>query len=135
VTYELITRILDTATYRAAVGVALAAGFALVWANFVQVADDVNPAAVMYFGVPLVGIIAAAARFQPTGMARALLATALAQTVVLTTVLAIRIPQVASWTWAVLRGFCGNAFLVVLFVGSALLFRRAARERSAGGAA
>ena len=56
------------------------AAFFLVWGNFVQAADDVNPAAVMYFAVPPMGIIGAAmARFRPAGMARALFVTALAQ--------------------------------------------------------
>src|SRR5882724_1444330 len=35
-TYELITRNVDRIAYRAAVGVALAAAFVLVWMNFVQ---------------------------------------------------------------------------------------------------
>src|SRR6266487_5005070 len=44
-TYELVTKNVDRIAYRAAAGVALAAAFVLVWMNFVQVADDVNPAA------------------------------------------------------------------------------------------
>jgi hypothetical protein len=40
-------------------------------------------------------------------------------------VLIIRNPEVASWTAAVLRGFGLNAFFVMLFVASALLFRKA----------
>ena len=131
-TYELVTRNVDTIAYRAAVGVALVAAFLLVWMNFVQVADDVNPAAVMYFAVPLMGIIGAAtARFQPFGMARALFATALAQALILAIALIIRYPQVTLWTSGVTRGFGLNAFCVVLFVGSALLFRTAALRESA----
>jgi hypothetical protein len=127
--YELITRNVGTIAYRSAVGVALAAAFLLVWGNFVQAADDVNPAAVMYFAVPIVGIIAAAiARLRPNGMKRALFATALAQALVLAIALIIRNPQVTPWSWAVLRGFGGNAFFLALFIGSALLFRKAARE-------
>jgi hypothetical protein len=134
-TYELLTRNGHAIASRAAVGVALAAAFVLVWMNFIQAADDVNPAAMMYFGVPIVGIIGAAmARFRPDGMARALFATALAQALVLASVLVIRNPQVAPWTPPVLRGFGLNAFFVVLFVGSALLFRTAARGESAPGA-
>ncbi len=45
-TYELVTRKADTIAHRVAVGIALAAAFLLVWVNFVQAADDVNPAAV-----------------------------------------------------------------------------------------
>ena len=124
---QMVIRKLGTTVYRVAVGVALVAAFGLVWGNFVQAADDVNPAAMMYLAVPLVGIIAAArARFRPDGMARALFVTALAQAVVLAIVLLVRNPGVTPWTAAVLRGFGGNAVFFMLFVGSALLFRKAA---------
>jgi hypothetical protein len=66
-------------------------------------------------------------------MARALFATALAQALVLASALIIRNPQVSSWTPAVLRGVGLNAFFVMLFVGSALLFRKAGRGESAPG--
>jgi hypothetical protein len=118
-TYELVTRNRDAIAYRTAVGVAFAAAFLLVWVNVVQFAD-VNPAAVMYFGVPIVGFIGAAmARLQPNGMARALFATALAQALVLAVALIMLItrnPQVTSWTPPELRGFGLNAFFVMLFV-------------------
>lgn len=126
-TYQMITRKLATPSYRAAVGVAIASAFVLVWGNFVQAADDVNPAAMMYLSVPLVGITSAAiARFRPDGMARALFVTAFAQGLVLAIALIIRNPQVTTWTPAVLRGFGMNTFLVMVFIGSALLFRKAA---------
>src|SRR5262245_26884921 len=57
--YELVTRNRGALAYRAAVGIAFAAAFLLVWGSAVQRAD-VNPDAVMYFGVPIVGIIGAA---------------------------------------------------------------------------
>jgi hypothetical protein len=124
--YQLVTRNVDTLAYRAAAGIALVTAFFLMWSNFVQMAD-VDRAAAMYFGVPLVGIIGAAmARFQPKGMTRALFATALAQALVLTIAL-IRNPQVTSLASPVTRGFAGNALFALLFVGSALLFRTAAR--------
>ena len=130
-TYQLVTRNKDAIAYRAAVGIAFAAGFLLTWGNFVQMAD-VTPAAAMYFGVPIVGVIGAAvARLKPNGMARALFVTALAQALVLAIVLIVRNPQVTPWTAAVLRGFGGNAFFGMLFVGSALLFRTAARGEAA----
>ena len=132
---QMVIRKLGTTVYRAAVGVALMTTFGLVWGNFVQAADDVNPAAMMYLSVPLVGIIGAAvARFRPDGMARALFVTAFAQALVLAIVLIVRNPQVTPWTAAVLRGFSGNAVFFMLFVGSALLFRKARRGESAPGA-
>jgi hypothetical protein len=137
-TYELITRNRDAIAYRAAVGIAFTAGFLLVWGNFVQMAD-VTPAAAMYFGVPIVGLIGAAvARLRPNGMARALFATALAQVLVLAAALIFLItrnPQVTSWTPPEWRGFGGNAFFAMLFAGAALLFRKAGRRELALGAA
>ena len=131
---QMVIRNLGTTVYRVAVGVALVTALGLVWGNFVQAADDVNPAAMMYLVVPLVGIIgAAAARFQPDGMARALFVTALAQALVLAIALSLN-PPVTSWTAPVWRGFGGNAVNFMLFVGSALLFRKAARGESAPGA-
>jgi hypothetical protein len=128
-TYQMITKKLATPAYRAAVGVALVTAFLLVWGNFVQAADGVNPDAMMYLSVPLVGIICAAiARFRPHGMARALFVTALAQALVLAIALIVRNPQVTPWTPAVLRGFGSNAFFIMLFAGSALLFRKASGD-------
>ena len=133
-TYQLVTRNMDTIAYRAAVGIALVTAFGLFWGNLVQGADDVNPDAELYFVVPLVGIIGAAvARFRPNGMARALFATALAQALVLAIVLS-RNPPVTSWSAAVWRGFGGNAFFVILFAGAALLFRKAGRAEPTPGA-
>ena len=131
---QMVIRKLGTTVYRVAVGVALVAAFGLVWGNFVQAADDVNPAAMIYLSVPLVGIFAAAmARFRPDGMARAMFVAALVQALVLAIVLMVRNPGVTPWTAAVLRGFGGNAVNCILFVGSALLFRKAASVESAPG--
>jgi hypothetical protein len=71
--------------YRSAVGVALAAAFILLWlmgaVGIIGVEGD--RADLMYFGVLAVGVTGALiARFRPHGMARALLATALAQALV-----------------------------------------------------
>jgi hypothetical protein len=136
-TYQLVTRNRDAIAYRAAVGLAFAAAFLLTWGNFVQMAD-VTPAAAMYFAVPLVGVIGAAvARLRPKGMARALFATALTQALVLAVALILfitRNPQVGSWTPPELRGLGGNAFFVLIFAGSALLFRKAGHGESAAGA-
>jgi hypothetical protein len=108
----------------------LGASLLLVWGNFVQAADGVNRDAMMFLSVPLVGMIGAAlARFRPDGMARALFVTALAQALLLAIALIIWNPDTTPWTLAVLRGFCANAFCVMLFAGSALLFRKAREDR------
>lgn len=130
--YELVARKAGTIAYRTAVGVALAAAFLLVWVNAaVGIIGDDNPANLMYFGVLAVGLISTAiARLEPRGMARALFTTALAQALVPVIALIIWNPQVTSWAPGVLAVFGLNAFFVMLFVGSALLFRRAAREHN-----
>ena len=116
--------------YRIAAGIAVVAAFLLGWINGAVgiIGNDDNPANLMYCGVFAVGIIGAfIARFQPRGMARALFATALAQALV--PVIALMI-QVISWGAAGVFGvFVLNAFFVMLFIGSAWMFRRAANVR------
>lgn len=122
----------DTA-YRSALGVALAAAFMLVWVNGAVgiIGSENNNANQMYGGVLAVGIIGAViARLGPRGMARTLFAMALAQALVPVIALIVGEPLVTSWGAAGVSGvFALNAFFVMLFVGSGLLFRHAARER------
>ena len=120
--------------YRAAVGVALAAAFVLVWLSLGVgiIGADGDPANTMYFGVLAVGIVGAiVARFRPHGMARALFATALAQALVAGIALIFRLGLPWSGPAEIL---ILNGFFVSLFVGSALLFRYAAREQPPAGA-
>ena len=124
--YELVARKACTTVYRAAVGVALATAFLLVWVNgAVGIIGDENLANLMYFGVLAVGGIGALiARFRPHGMARALFATALVQALVPVIALIVW-PQISWGAAGVVGVFVLNGFFVVLFVGSAMLFRRA----------
>lgn len=134
--FEWITRNTDTPHYRAAVGIAMVTAVVLVWLNFIQAADDINPDAILYLVVPVVGVAGAfMARFRPVGMARALFAVALVQASVLVMALVIRNPELTPWSVAVLRGFGFNAFFVVLFAVSALRFRKAAVSAPAPGTA
>ena len=124
----------DKTTYRFAVGVALAAAFILVWLSLGVgiIGRDGDPANLMYFGVLAVGIIGALiARFRPRGMARALFATAVAQTsvAVIALIAGLGYPWSGPLELSVLNGF-----FVALFVGSAWLFRRAAHGRPERGA-
>jgi hypothetical protein len=127
--YELVARHATALAHRAAIGLALGAALLLVWVNAaVEIIGDDNPANLMFFGVPIVGTVGAVlARFRPHGMALALFATALAQALVPTIALVLWSPQVTSWAPGVLPVFGLNAFFVMLFAASALLFRRAAR--------
>ena len=82
-TYELIARKGGTIAYRAAVGIACATGFVLVFINAAVGIIGDGPVNLMYLGVLAVGFVGALiARFQPRGMALALFATAVAQMLV-----------------------------------------------------
>ena len=134
VTYELAARMTGNTAYRAAVGVALAAAFILVWMNLAVgvIGTERDDANLMYGGVLAVGIIGAIiARFQPDGMARALFATALAQALVAVIALLAGLGSPWSGPGEVL---ILNGFFAALFVGSAWLFRKAARGRAEQGA-
>ena len=133
-----ITNTHNTA-YRTAVGVALGAAFILFWmigAIGIMGVGDEHPNDLMYIVVPLVGTFGAViARFQPYGMARAMLATALAQMLVPVIVLVaglnlvpISISELISFTLVV------NGPFAALYVGSAWLFRKAAGEHVSAGA-
>ena len=121
--------------YRFAVGLALATAFILVWligaVGVIGAEGDLFD--LMYFGVLAVGIIGAIiARFQPHGMARALFATALAQALVAVIALIAGMHQAPYSSVGEILGL--NGFFVALFLGSAWLFRNAAREQTPAGA-
>jgi hypothetical protein len=136
VTYELAARMTASRAYRAAVGVALAAALILVWMNLAVgiIGTEDNPANLMFGGVLAVGIVGAViARLQPQGMARALVATALAQALVAVIALIAGLGSTGpGWPGDIL---VLTGFFAALWVGSALLFRKAARERVPAGAA
>lgn len=129
-TYEIAARKTGNTTYRAGVGVALAAGVLLVWVNGAVgvIGSEDNPANLIYGGVLTVGIVSVLiARFQPHGMARALFVTALAQ------VFAPAIALIAGlgatepiWSWEVLLL---TGFFTALWLTSAGLFWRATGDQ------
>lgn len=134
-TYKLVAGKTGNIAYRSAVGVALAAAFILVWmipaVGVLGVEGD--PADLMYIGVLAVGIIGAIiARFQPRGMARALFATALAQALVAVIALIAGMHRASYSSVSEILGL--NGIFVALFLGSAWLFRKAAREQPPAGA-
>ena len=132
--YKLVAGKAGNIAYRIALGAALAAALLLVWLSLGVgiIGAYGDPANSMYFGVVGVGIIGAiVARFRPHGMARALFATALAQALV--AVIALIFGLGFPWSPPV-EILILNGFFVALFVGSALLFRHAGRERTPAGA-
>lgn len=131
---ELAARGSGGTAYPTAVGVAVVTALVLIWINLSVgiVGSEDDPANLMYGGVLAVGILGAlVGRFRPRGMARAMVATALAQA--LAGVLAL----VAG------RGSAGAnspgpvLVLTIMFAGlwllSAWLFQRAARVPVVGG--
>ncbi|MBN6041237.1 hypothetical protein [Amycolatopsis sp. 195334CR] len=112
--------------YRSAVGVALAAALILLWGMGAVglIGTEGDNADLMYFGVLAVGAAGAfVARFQAAGMARALIATAVAQALV--TVIALLAGKHQSPATSIVELVGLNGFFVVLFLGSAWLFHRA----------
>lgn len=127
--YELVARKGDNLTYRAAVGVALATALLLIWANGAVglIGSENNPANLMYGAVLAVGVIGAViARFRPVGMARTLLATALAQALVAAIALVAGMDRDPGSSVAEIVNV--NGFFVALWLLSAGLFRGAARR-------
>jgi hypothetical protein len=137
-TYELIARKGGTIAYRAAVGIACATGFVLVFINAAAGIIGDGPVNLMYLGVFAVAFAGALiARFEARGMALALFATAVAQMLV---------PVVALVIWkagwqdlltdpnspnppfhpGIAPVFGLNAVFAMLWAASAQLFRHAA---------
>jgi hypothetical protein len=120
--YALIARQMGVWTYKAGVGLALVAGFALGWANMVHMSEAENPAYLVYFGVLVMGGVGAwIARLEAMGMARASFAVA----VVLALMAGVQFmltdrPTGSEWSQAIGRGVCA-----AVFGASGLLFRRA----------
>jgi hypothetical protein len=114
--------------YRSAVAIALMAVCLLVWLSLGVgiIGKDGDPANRMYFGVIAVGLAGALlARFQANGMAHALFATALAQTLVAAVALVARLGLPWSGPTEIVLL---NGFFVAMFAASAWLFRKAARR-------
>jgi hypothetical protein len=141
-TYEFIGRKAGTIAYRVAVGIACITGFALVFINAAAGIIGDGPVNLLYLGVLAVGFVGAlVARFEPRGMAWALLSTAASQMLV---------PVIALLMWkagwqdlltdpnsphppfdpGIGPVFGLNAVFAALWIASALLFRRAGGQPS-----
>ena len=99
-----------------------------------QSSTEDDPLNLMYGGVLAVGIIGAViVRFQPHGMVRALVGMALAQALVAVIALIFGWGSGgANWPQVIV---VLNGFFAALWLGSAWLFRRAAREQTPAAAA
>jgi len=118
--YAVIARKMGAWSYKAGVGVALVAGFALGWSNMVHVADSENPANLAYYSVLAVGGVGAwLSRLEARGLARTLFA--MAATLAL---IAVMLPSGAP-PYLARNMAIGHGVFVVLFTASGLLFRHA----------
>ena len=118
--YVLVAKKMGAWSYKAGVGVALVAGLALGWSNWVHVADSENPANLAYFSVLAVGVVGAwLARLEPRGLARTLFA--MAATLAL---IAVMLPSGAP-PYMARNMAIGHGVFVALFTASGLMFRHA----------
>lgn len=124
--FEVAARMTGNTAYLAAVGVAVAGTFLLIWINLAVgiIGSEDNPANLMYGAVLAIGIAGAAfARGRPCGMVRVLVTMALVQ------VLIAAITLVAGWgsegeNWPRVIVVL-NGFFAVLWLVSAVLFGKA----------
>ena len=128
--YEMAMRMTGHTANRAAAGVAVVAAFLLIWINLAVgiIGSEDNPANLMYGGVLAVGMIGALrTRCKPGGMARTLVGMALAQALAAVIALIFRWGSNGeNWPQVIV---VVNGFFAALWLGSAWLFRRAAREQ------
>ena len=130
-TFEFIATKADSLAYKAGVAVAVAGALLLVWVSVaVGIIGDEEAINMLYLGVIAVGLIGAfIGRFEAQGMARAAYAAAIAQ--MLVPVIAFAIPSLRDLLMeppGLLGVFALNAVFALFFVGSGLLFQKAARE-------
>lgn len=132
---ELAVRMTGSTAYRSAVGVAVAAGFLLIWVNLAVgiIGTEDNPANLMYGGVLAIAIIGAVmGRFHPAGMARALSVTAFAQALVGIIALAAGFGSTAPGVPRAVMFSTG--LFAALWLVSAYLFLKARNQTPAGAA-
>jgi hypothetical protein len=127
---EVVVRKAHNMAYKAAAGIAVLTALFLVWSNLAVgiIGSEDHAANLLYAGVLAVAVIGSiAARFRAGAMARAMFTTALAQVLVPLIALVIWRPGVTSED-ALMAGLdvVGvSGMFVVLWLGAALLFRRA----------
>jgi hypothetical protein len=116
----LVARRMGVWSYKAGVGLAVVAGFALGWSTMVQVADSGHPERLWYHSVLVVGAIGAClARLKAPGLAWTLFAMAATLALIAVTLPSGAPPDMAR------RMAIGHGVYTALFTASGLLFRHA----------
>lgn len=124
-TVELAVRASGGLAFRAAVAIAVATAFFIVWAWGAVgiIGDEDNPANLMFGGVLLIALAGGyVGRFRAPGLARALVATACVQAVV----------AIAAWRMSSLEGAVAGAAFTGAWLLSAWLFAKADQEEARG---
>jgi hypothetical protein len=119
-------------SYRLAVVVTVGTTVVLIWLSLGVgiIGADGDRANMMYVSVPIIGAVGAiVARLKPHGMARTLLAMALAQAVI--AIIALVAGLGLPWSGPA-EIILLNGFFVAVFVGAAWLFNRSSIESLAG---
>jgi hypothetical protein len=132
--YELVSRKVNSLTYRLAVAAAVLGMFLIVWVNLAVgiIGDEPNGPSALYFVVPLVAILSAIiARLEPTNMSRAM---------GFTTLVLCAIPLIGFVFWRPImmasqpEGIVGavliTLFFSIPFVASSVLFREASLKKA-----
>lgn len=120
---ELAARASDHGSYRMAAGVAIGVAFITVWANLAvgMIGDEDNPLNLLFGGVLAIALTGAiVARFEPAGMARAMVLAAAAQAAA--GALGLSTDP---------RGAVFSMLFALPWLLSAALFRRARRDAAA----
>jgi hypothetical protein len=128
--FELAVRISPLPSYRAGFGLALLGAFLVTWANLAVgiVGSENNPANQLFFAALLVGIVGAGiTRLRASGMVKAMTATAAVLWIAFA--IAVMGPTDEPWVRHSVE-LVGTSIFALLFVGSALLFHRAAAHSS-----
>ncbi|MET0582491.1 MAG: hypothetical protein ABWZ08_11045 [Pseudoxanthomonas sp.] len=128
IAFEATVRVARSNVYVIAAGVAVANAFLLTWVNLAVgiIGSENNPQNLVFFGVLAVGLVAVTFnRLKSLKLARAMEATALAQA------------ATSAMTLAMGEGyeFLLTGFFVALWLISAQLFRKAARQEAEQGRA
>lgn len=129
--YVLARQTSGNRLYRYGIGVALAAAFILIWVNAAVgiIGNENNDVNMLYFGVVAIGVIGALlARFRAPGMARAMIAAAIAQALIaLVAIVGDMGSAGPAWPKDVL---VLTVFFVALWLVAARLFQLAAKRQS-----
>lgn len=129
IAYEIIIRKSKNTVYRVAFGLGFLGAFLLFWVNAAVgiIGNEGQDANLLYGAVFVIGLVGALiSRFKPKGMSITLYIVALVQMLIPAIAVFVWPPSLISWAPSVIGVFLLNAFFAMLFLVSALLFRRAA---------